>query len=497
VQYDPGVSLTSWASRIWHPGEQWLLVSPPAGGQPAAPGVAITGPARAVTGTSADFSASASGPVTKYRWTFGDGRGTNVAGAAVSHVYAEAGVYPVTVSATSARGTVTTRAVDVEVTGGSSAVASVPDNTVWYHPAPVDQYLFRPSAGRLAADTWDGASWRPASIPGRPDRGSGLTALSYPDPGAADAMTPHAYYTSGGTLTETYLASAGWTARPLAGRPAAGSAIVAEARARPEVFYFGAGGRLTSSAEVVGSWTVSGVGGPPTTRPGSLALGSTVSGPELFYLDGRRLMAAVRSGRGWATAPVTSPSGVAADSPLAAVSAGAHQVNVFFIDGRGKLAEAVQGRRGWQVSELPGTPAPGTSLAAASYLTGPQSTAAGPVRLGAAVYFLTWPGQPAATYAAGGRPWRTAVLPGRAARILGADAYQAPGEPSRVFLSGPAGLDEARDPGGPWTAQSLIPVSRRLPPVALGLAASCLAGVCLIALWLVRRRLAARRPAAR
>ena len=99
-------------------------------------------------------------------------------------------------SATSALGTVTTRVVEVEVTGGSSAVASVPDNAVWYSPKPVDQYVFLPSAGRLAADTWDGASWLRAGVPGRPDRDSGLTALSYPDPDADDAMTPHAYYTS-------------------------------------------------------------------------------------------------------------------------------------------------------------------------------------------------------------------------------------------------------------------------------------------------------------
>ena len=89
VAYAADVSLTSWASHIWHPGEQWVLVSPPAGAQPAVPAVTVAGPAKAVTGTSVSFSASASSPVTKYRWTFGDGRGTNVSGAAVSHVYAE------------------------------------------------------------------------------------------------------------------------------------------------------------------------------------------------------------------------------------------------------------------------------------------------------------------------------------------------------------------------------------------------------------------------
>jgi hypothetical protein len=317
-------------------------------------------------------------------------------------------------------------------------------------------------------------------------------------------MTPHAYYASGGTLTETYLARTGWTSRRLAGRPAAGSAIVADARgSSPEVFFFGPGGRLISSADVNGTWITSGVGGPASTRPGSLALGATVSGPELFYLNGHGLTAAVSTARGWVTAPVTSPFGVAAGSPLAAVSAGANQVDVFFVDGRGRLAEAVQEQRGqdqreWQVSELPGSPAGSTALAATSYLLGRPSVAAGPARLGAAVYYLTGSGQPAVTYAASGQPWRSTALPGTATKILGADAYQAAAQPSRVFLSGapssaqpssdPLSLDEARGPGGPWAAQSLTPSSSRLPLAVLLLAAGFLAALGLAAFWLVRRR---------
>jgi PKD repeat protein len=518
VEHDTGLRLTSWAAHIWRPGEQWVLVRPPAGHQRPAPAVSVTGPATAVAGTSVSFSASASSPVAKYRWTFGDGRGTNVSGASVSHVYAENGVYPVTVSATSALGTVTTRAMEVEVTGGSSAVASVPDNSVWYSPKPVDQYLFLPSAGRLAAGTWDGTNWRRTSLPGRPERGGGLTALSYPDPDVGYAMTPHAYYTSGGTLTETYLARTGWTSRRLAGRPAAGSAIVADARASgPEVFFFGSGGRLTMSAGVNGAWSATRVGGPAAASPGSLALGDTVRGPELFYLDGHGLTAAVRAGRGWVTAPVVAPSGVAADSPLTAVSTGAHQVDVFFVDGHGKLAEAAQDQRGWQVGELPGKPAGNTSLTAVNYLLGRPSTAAGPARLGIAVYYLTGSGRPAVTYAPAGQPWRSAVLPGRATKILGADAYQAAGQPSRVFLSGasrsgpsssgqpsfsrpgsvPFSLVEARGPGGPWvpgSARSLPPSAPGLPPWALWLAASGLAAFGSAAtLWLAMRR-RTRRP---
>ena len=500
VEHDTGIRLTSWASHIWRPGEQWVLVRPPAGRQPAAPAVTATGPARAVAGTPASFSASASGRIATYRWTFGDGRGANVSGASVSHVYAENGVYPVTVSATSTLGTVTTRAMEVEVTGGSSAVASVPDNSVWYSPRPIRQYVFLPSAGRLAAGTWDGTNWRGTALPGRPDRGGGLTALSYPGRDAGYAMTPHAYYSSGGTLTETYLARTGWTARRLAGRPAAGSAIVADVRASgPEVFYVGAGGQLTRSADVNGTWSASRVGGPAAASPGSLALGVTVSGPELFYLDSHGLTAAIGTGRGWVTAPVASPFGVAAASPLTAVSAGARQVDVFFVDGHGKLAEAAQGQRGWRVSELPAKPAGNTSLAAVNYLLGRPSTAAGPARLGTAVYYLTRSGQPAVTYAPAGQPWRRATLPGTAARILGADAYQAAGQPSRVFLSGQPSsgrfrLDEAQGPGGPWAARPLTPSSPRLPLAVLLLTAGCLAVVSVAALWLARRRSARRLP---
>src|SRR5581483_6221780 len=88
-----------------------------------------------------------------------------------------------------------------------------------------------------------------------------------------------------------------------------------------------------------------------------------------------------------------------------------------------------QDQRGWQVSELPGRPTGSTPLAAANYLMGRPSTAAGPARLGTAVYYLTGSGQPAVTYADGGGPWRGAALPGTATKILAADAYQAAGEP--------------------------------------------------------------------
>jgi hypothetical protein len=416
VSYDAEVRLTSWASRVWRRGEQWVLVTPPSGLQPAAPHLRVYGPATAVAGTPVSFGAYAPGPVSTYRWTFGDGGAWSIAGRAVSHVFTQDGRYPVTATATSPLGAATTRTLDVFVTGASSPVASVPDLSTWYSPI-TDTYVFRPSAGRLTAGHMDGRHWRYAAVPGRPDNGSELTALSYPDP---DAMTPHVFYSSHGLLSETYLGRSGWTFSPLTGWPAADSAIAALAgTSGPEVFYFGAGDQLSSSASGHRVWVRSRLTGPATTAVGSLALGATVSGPELFYLHGRTLLAVRRAGPGWRAEPIRSPFGVAPDSPLAAVSTSAYRVEVFFRDAKGDLAVAAQQRHGWRVSELPGAPE-GTSLMAGAYLLGGHSAASAAVPIGIAVFYQTqtgrpgskWPGYATAvTYSESGR-WRSAVLRG-------------------------------------------------------------------------------------
>lgn len=455
VQYDTDISLTSWASGIWHKGEQWVIVTPPAGTQQPDPAVRVSGPSRALAGTSVTFGAHADSAA-QYLWTFGDGRADNVSGASVSHVYAENGTYPVTVSITSTAGTVTTKSWDVTVSGGSSAVASVPVNAVWYSPLPIDKYLFTTSSsGSLAADSWDGASWLQQVLPGSMDSGSGITSLSYPDPAVSDAMTPHAYYASGGTLTQSYLGGSGWTSGSLAGQPAAGSAIAAYYAAdAPEVFYVGANGRLSESAESGGTWTASTVGGPATASAGSLALAGTAAGPVLFYLSGKgTLTAAVPAGRNhWLTIPVLTPRGVAANSPLAAVTTARGQVSVYFIDGQGRLSAAAPGG----VAEpVPGGPAGAvTALAATSYLVSAQSTAGGPVGTGTEVFTLGASGQPSVTYRTGSTgPWQTTALPGTGTALLAADAYQNAGEPSRVFLAGPLSVDV--DQGGTWTSAAL------------------------------------------
>ena len=181
-------------------------------------------------------------------------------------------------------------------------------------------------------------------------------------------------------------------------------------------------------------------------------------------------MAAARHGSGWVTAPVSSPFGSRRDSPLAAVSAGARRVNVFFIDGRRQAGRSGPGPAGLAGQRTARTAGQDTPLAATSYLLGAQSTASGPARLGTAVYYLTRSGRPATTYSAGGQPWRSAVLPGTATRILGADAYQAAGEPSRVFLPSGRARQPARSPGR--GARTRRPVGRAVPDAVLNAAAA-------------------------
>ena len=126
VQYDARVNLPTWAAQIWGPGEQWIFVVPPAGPQQPAPSVTITGPAQVAAGTPVKFSALAAqqgASISQYLWTFGASRNDNVAGQQVSHKWTADGVYPVTVSATSSLGTVTTRVLNVDVSGASGTPA--------------------------------------------------------------------------------------------------------------------------------------------------------------------------------------------------------------------------------------------------------------------------------------------------------------------------------------------------------------------------------------
>nr|MDQ2815917.1 PKD domain-containing protein [Actinomycetota bacterium] len=466
VQYDTKVSLTSWAAQIWGPGEQWALIAPPASTQRIAPAVTISAPQVAVAGTLTSFSASGTvpgGSVTQYQWTFGDGRTANQGGPAVNAVFPGAGIYPVTLTATSNTGTVTTRAYDVDVVGASSAVTSIPSDAVWYSTTPVDQYLFLPApAGGLAAESSDGAggqSWLRQSLPGQPGAGGGLTALAYPDRAAGDAMVPHAYYrSSGGTLAETYPGGASWTTKTLPGQPVPGTALVAttagnpqaSAGAVPAVFYFGTAGQLNETVEQGTSWVTSTLPALRTADVRSLALADTggrTAGIQLYSLGAPgTLTVTAENGHGWQSTSISSPYGVAASSPLSAVSTSAAVAGVFFVDARGKLAEANQAGPRWAVHELPGTTGT-TALEAASH---PVSSSL----LGSEVFWLAQGGKPALT-AWTGQQWQTSMLPGAATSIAAVSVY--PGQATELFLGDATTLqlDANEGSGTAWTSTTL------------------------------------------
>lgn len=390
VEYDQDIDLTSWSSAIWNTGEQWMLIPPPGAAQQPAPTAAILAPSTAAAGRTVDFGAVAAEPqgsITQYYWTFDDGRNNNVTGQHVSHVFQRAGLYTVTMSATSNLGTVTTKTWNIGVSAPSSTVSSVPNNSVWYTTEPMMQYEFAPeSGGGLAVDSWDGANWLQQTEPGPLANGSGLSGLTYSDADAGYATVPHAYYrTSAGTLGETYLGADGWTSASLPGAPAARSAISALAadptagpgaalNVTPSVFFFDGSGSLDASSESSGGWSTAALGAlPATASPGSLA--TAVSGAPLadeyaFYLGtGGRLTAASDVAGHWIGLAVPNKLGVLTGTQLSAATT-SDGVEVFFVDAAGDLAVASSTIPGiWQVRQLPGTVADGSTLAATNTLS--------------------------------------------------------------------------------------------------------------------------------
>jgi PKD repeat protein len=486
VEYDTEISLTSWAAATWGPGEEWFIVTPPTAPQRPGPAATMSGRHTAVTGTDSVFHARGSergGSITAYYWTFGDGRTTNSTGPNVTHVYSEDGTYTVSVTVTSSFGTITTLTQNVTVLGASSAVAAVPSTAVWWATTPVAEYLFVRSAGGLAAETWDGASWLQVAVPGQPSAAGGIAALSYPDPAADDAMTPHAYFrAAGGSLAQTYLGTSGWVTQDLPGQPAqAGSIVATTTPDGPAVFYVDSAGHLAESSQHSGTWTTSTlVPGNPALRPASLALADTASGPVVFGVGPAGIIRALSADRGiWAGRAI--PAKTTAGGSLAALTTPGGQAAVVYRRAPGGgLAEAAQasgttaGR--WNVTSLPGPPdgvSSGGSLAATTYLlpsamTGPfgsfpqppgSRTPSGPAEpLGTEVSYLTASGAPAVTFD-DGTGWQTAGLPGTGDAITGVSAYPVVYQPMQLFLSSAAGnlTEDATSgaPSGTWAALTL------------------------------------------
>jgi PKD repeat protein len=502
VEYDTNISLTSWAAANWGAGEQWFIVTPPTAAQQPVPVAAMSGPRSAVTGTDSSFHARAvepGGSVTAYYWTFGDGRTSNSTGQDVTHVYSEPGTYTASVTVTSSFGTISTLTKNVTVLGASSVAAAVPSTAVWWATTPVDQYMFVRSAGGLAADTWDGASWLQATVPGDPSASGGITALSYPDPAANDATTPHAYFRAAdGSLAQTYLGASGWVTQDLPGNPADNSNIAATTvsattvsattvsattgASGPSVFFVNAAGQLAESSERSGTWTTSIlVPDGPALSPASLTLADTASGPVLFGVGPAGTIRAASADNGvWFSRAI--PAKTTANGSLSAFTTQGGQAAVVYVDAHGAgLAEATATSAttagAWKVTGLPGSPAPSSSLAATTYLlpsavSGPLGTfpsppgsltPSGPAQpLGTEAFYRTASGAPGVTFN-DGTGWQTAVLPSTGlpgtGTVVGASAYPVAYQPMQLFLATASGrLTEdstTGPPSGTWATQSL------------------------------------------
>jgi hypothetical protein len=167
---------------------------------------------------------------------------------------------------------------------------------------------------------------------------------------------------------------------------------------------------------------------------------NTTAGADVFYFGSSgTLTVDSDTAQGWHSATTSSPDGVAAASPLAAISTGAGQASVFFVDAQGSLAEATSAGSTWGVQVLPGTSA-AISLAAAT-TSGTQE-----------VFWLSSLGQAAVT-SGNGTQWQTTTLPGAGTGILAVSTY--PGSPQELFLADGTTLRLDANSGSGWTATTL------------------------------------------
>jgi hypothetical protein len=484
VQYAQNITdLSAFAASVENPGEQWVLVAPPAAAQQPNPTGRMDAATVAVDGATGAFHASGSvpgGTITGYYWTFGDTRMTNEDGADVTHVFSEPGAYTATVTITSSFGTTTTIRKNIRVVSASAGVQSAPVDEVWYDPLPVAQYTFVRSHGALAVDYWNGGQWIQWAVPGNPDANGAITALTYPDTANADVNTAHAFYrAANGSLAETSQTTSGWKTRILPGSAIAGGAVNATTTSGgdAEVFFVNAQGRLSADTESAAGWSTKVLTPAHVQNPGSLILADTTSGPVLLGAGPGNLMtASQQTGPVWATEPL--PFFASAGSSLAAATTPAGTAEVFYTTPTGTLGAATQSaNRNWTASTLPGSPKATGGKAATSYLlpavlpaqvgdfpnppgTLTDTSVAEP--LGMEVFYLTATGAPAVTYD-DGTGWQAKTLPGTGEEIEGAGAYQVDEEASNLFLNNAGTITEettgarSGDPSGTWAASNVLP----------------------------------------
>jgi PKD repeat protein len=475
VQYNTNVHIRSWAAAVeGTPGEQWVFVSPPATTQPASPRVRISGPAVVAAGTAVTFRARAQQPggsISGDAWAFGNGEyepNGMAKGQTVQHVFADPGRQTVSMIATSNLGTITVKTLTVDVVAGSSALVSTPSDALYYAYTPVAQSLFTGrSAGGLAEESWDGASWLDQNLPGGVAQGSPLATLQYKNSG--DVFEPHVFARStGGRLIEATPAGGAWSAVTLPGSVAPGSAIVATTiapspaagPAYPAVFSYDAAGRLTETYRAGGTWNTDVLPAPPGAGQ-ALAVATSSRGrvpvPQVYSVSRRgRLVVTAQLAGHWRSTVIASRTPTAPATSLTAVSspAGGRAAAVFFTDRAGHVVEATQDatRRGWDVHQISATAAaPGGTLLAASFVPAkgrPQPD----------VFALSTSGSPLLISPAS-RSWATQVLPGTATGLLATGDYAVPGSPQSVFFTSAHGIvqDSKSSGSGGWTQSAPLP----------------------------------------
>jgi YVTN family beta-propeller protein len=142
--------------------------------------------APASVGLPATFDATTSTPqtslISSYRWTFGDGHAATTTSPKVSHVYATAGTYPVTVTLTDTAGTSLTQVFTGHTVSrqGSPLASTTGTIRIYATPPGAPTLLYRPDFGGSTLTPFDTATntqlssisvaGRPGSVAISPDR---------------------------------------------------------------------------------------------------------------------------------------------------------------------------------------------------------------------------------------------------------------------------------------------------------------------------------------
>jgi PKD repeat protein len=285
-------------------GSQAILVQPSPSQPPQAK---IGGPSQARVGQSVTFSGSGSvagsAPITRYAWVFGDG--TRGEGQAVSHAFAKAGNFVLTLTVVDANG----------LAGSTTWPVTVQS------PQPPQAVIRAPASTRVGETvTFDGG----ASTSGAP-----IVAYlwTFGDGGATDAVqaryaydTPDNYQVTLTVIDQTGARNMAQTrilveGSPSATAPKAAISGPATSGIGQAVTYSGAGSKPGSSPIARYDWTLSG--------PGSFSSGTGVSYNPRFDLPGAYTVSLL----------VTDQSGLSDSANMTVTVSGNLDSVVWYLDG--------------------------------------------------------------------------------------------------------------------------------------------------------------------